>query len=229
MTRTDTCRLNDYLQALSIQDPSISSSTVGALTLVDGRERIMPNQLMTTNQSSGHAAFGAPELILSLESPDESTAVERSENNDSERGGAGHLQVSEAVDDCCSEGESCNCKYDQHSRALIPQEKSKMDEELIDSDEDRQRFDGEDIYDSDLDSDDPDASKVSHAKKMRKWKLMAKSKFEKMFLECIVNTGKRITIGKSTWSMSNVLNQIELPQNIETYMSLSPQFMPSNV
>ncbi|KAK0715385.1 P-loop containing nucleoside triphosphate hydrolase protein [Lasiosphaeris hirsuta] len=44
------------------------------------------------------------------------------------------------------------------------------------------------VFDSDLESEIGDVGKATHAKKMRKWKSLAKGKFEKMLLECIVNT-----------------------------------------
>ncbi|KAK4445737.1 spastin [Podospora aff. communis PSN243] len=44
------------------------------------------------------------------------------------------------------------------------------------------------VFDSDLESEIGDVGKAAHNKKMRKWKSLAKGQFEKMLLECIVNT-----------------------------------------
>lgn len=46
------------------------------------------------------------------------------------------------------------------------------------------------VFDSDLESAISDLGKAAHAKKMRKWKSLARDKFEKMLIECIVNTGR---------------------------------------
>lgn len=45
------------------------------------------------------------------------------------------------------------------------------------------------VFDSDLESGVEDLGSARHAKKMRKFKSFAKDKFERMLLECIVNTG----------------------------------------
>lgn len=45
-------------------------------------------------------------------------------------------------------------------------------------------------YDSDLDSIFSNSETKGHARKMRKWQSMAKGRFEKMLLDCIVNTGR---------------------------------------
>jgi len=46
------------------------------------------------------------------------------------------------------------------------------------------------VLDNDLESSNSDLAKPTHAKKMKKWKSLTRDKFEKMLLECIVNTGK---------------------------------------
>jgi hypothetical protein len=46
------------------------------------------------------------------------------------------------------------------------------------------------VFDSDLESVVSDVGKAAHAKKMRRWKSLARDKFEKMLLDCIVNTGR---------------------------------------
>lgn len=45
-------------------------------------------------------------------------------------------------------------------------------------------------YDSDLDSIFSKSETKTHARKMRKWKTLANGRFEKMLLDCIVNTGQ---------------------------------------
>ncbi|PKS07998.1 hypothetical protein jhhlp_006610 [Lomentospora prolificans] len=44
------------------------------------------------------------------------------------------------------------------------------------------------VYDSDLESVVGDVGQAAHAKKMRRYKALARDKFEKMLLDCIVNT-----------------------------------------
>ncbi|KAF2871944.1 P-loop containing nucleoside triphosphate hydrolase protein [Massariosphaeria phaeospora] len=56
-----------------------------------------------------------------------------------------------------------------------------------DWDSEEEESDSDDVYDSDLD-EDPNPASASHQRKMRKSKSKAKGSFERMLLNCIVNT-----------------------------------------
>ncbi|KAK0666602.1 P-loop containing nucleoside triphosphate hydrolase protein [Cercophora samala] len=82
--------------------------------------------------------------------------------------------------------EDSDATSDHRSRGLS----SRFRGPAADSSSDGDYGDGRkpEVFDSDLESEIGDVGKAAHAKKMRKWKSLARDKFEKMLLECIVNT-----------------------------------------
>ncbi|KAM4064483.1 ATPase family associated with various cellular activities (AAA) domain-containing protein [Hirsutella rhossiliensis] len=112
-----------------------------------------------------------------------------------------YLRVNEAAGDDVSEAEmsgldeyylSDNRPSDQKGEAQFARKPSSQSRA---SGSDSSCSDGEcgwakkaEVYDSDLESTMLDVGKAAHAKKMRRWKALAKDKFEEMLLDCIVNT-----------------------------------------
>jgi hypothetical protein len=99
------------------------------------------------------------------------------------------------INEYCSDASSCNYQKDHRlSRTLFRGQSrpSGMKENDSDSDDNGSAYHDDDMqyaWDSDLESVSSEPDRMTHAKKMRKWKSLARGRFEKMLLDCIVNTG----------------------------------------
>lgn len=140
---------------------------------------------------------GLPEegdLLVPNDQPDALTLsieVEHSPEKDSN-----HLQPPDGTREEFSDASSCNYSTGCATRTMFSKRRAqsgKRMENSSDSDNDDDGDFNDDLdaaYDSDLDSIFSNSETKSHARKMRKWQFMAKGRFEKMLLDCIVNTGR---------------------------------------
>ncbi|KAK1691447.1 P-loop containing nucleoside triphosphate hydrolase protein [Colletotrichum godetiae] len=78
------------------------------------------------------------------------------------------------------------------------------DDEDVDDDEEHLN-----VYDSDLDSILGSATQHSHSRKMRKWKSLVKGRFEKMLLDCIVNTDNIAPNYRDVFIDPSIINKLE--------------------
>lgn len=106
------------------------------------------------------------------------------------------LQLPDGTHEEFSDASSCNYSTGCGTRTMFSKSRvrsGKRMENSSDSDNDNDGDFNDDLdaaYDSDLDSIFSNSDTKSHARKMRTWSTMAKGRFEKMLLDCIVNTGR---------------------------------------
>jgi hypothetical protein len=199
MTRrqSDNCRLRDYSEALATQDHLIFSA--------GGRESFRPhieepvplNQLTISEVPSRRIPIVVlPETDGASELGDNTRDAKhlRAENGAVSDEKFGRLLVTNDADSC-SDASSCNYQTDRYQRS--PQRRpapKNMGDNSSDSEgnavDDYDFNDGGGVYDSDLESDNSDTGRLSYDKNMRRWKSLARTRFEKMLLGCIVNTGE---------------------------------------
>lgn len=187
--QAETCRLDDYRRSLADQDHLIQSTRQCIPS-----ETQLQNVDVLVNKSEGlnvtpdnKAVRQIPILIL----PEESQAsLLDTETRPGDLKGTGRLVLADG--DSCSDASFCDYSASYRPPKISPRGRSssRMEDDSSDDGECDDRGDDEIGYDSDLESLSSDPGKLSHAKKMRRWASLAKGRFEKMLLDCIVNTGK---------------------------------------
>jgi hypothetical protein len=227
MTRkqADNCRLRDYSEALATQDHLIFSPSVLESFRPQLEEPAPLNQLAVAEAPQPIPIVVLPEDDVTNELGGIRDAKHRSPDNGTvgeEK--FGRLLVTNDADSC-SDASSCNYQTDQYQRTPRRPTPRDMGDNSSDSEgnggDDDVFNDGGGVYDSDLESDTSDPGRLSHEKKMRKWRSLARSRFEKMLLACIVNTGELVPLLHWTTycHLTNTSNQTALQRIIGTFTS----------
>lgn len=192
--QADTYRLDDYRRALADQDhliqPTLQISS-GETYQQEEAEAPVDQRESFSARSGDEAARQIPILVLPKEETEESKAtIQDGENPPGDSKGTGRLVLADG--DSCSDASFCDYRRTNRPPRSATQDRASkgMRNDSSDEDGDYDRNDDGVGWDSDLDSQCSDPGKLSHAKKMRRWASLAKGRFEKMLLDCIVNTGK---------------------------------------
>lgn len=187
-TTTDTCRLRHYHEAFATQDHLVFPQIEAAPhtqegTLTDSVPAEVPRPIPTLTLPEIGSNEGAGVVVAAPQGDDINASEEK----------FGRLMITNEAGSC-SDVSSCNYQGIQRPRQTFPGRSSASRVDDSDSDEDGNGYggtgDGDAVYDSDLDSEPSEPGRMSHAKKMRRWKSFARGRFEKMLLECIVNTDR---------------------------------------
>ncbi|KAK2007332.1 AAA-domain-containing protein [Colletotrichum eremochloae] len=193
------CDLGVYLLALSVHNHSNNESPPTAL---DTEVLQLPTQAsratdqidLTSNQQDV-PTISLPEEGAPVKSDDQSDEITvRVEYEQPSGEDTHHLQPADEINDEFSDASSCNyptlCQTRRTGRRVQSGEGIGNATDSEDDDDGGYHNDSGAAYDSDLESVLSKSDRKNHAQKMRKWRTLATGRFEKMLLDCIVNTDK---------------------------------------
>nr|XP_036579321.1 spastin [Colletotrichum truncatum]KAF6786868.1 spastin [Colletotrichum truncatum] len=184
------CDLAAYLRALSMHSQSVDDYVP---TILDTQA---PSQLSTQASSSdGDTDLASEQQYYKRhDQSDEDEAIVHVEGEHSLGEDNHHLQPADEILAGYSDASSCNfqthCRNREMASSRRMQSRKGIESSSDSEDDENGSYNDElnTVYDSDLDSSLGRTDWNSHSHKMRKWKSLANGRFEKMLLDCIVNT-----------------------------------------
>lgn len=176
--RNDYAQGRGHFQASSDSGSDHEVSTRGRGRHFQQRVRSFPHRRASQAESTGP---GTPEEIH-LKVPQ---AVDDEYTSEAEMSGLDEYYHAETQ---ASRGEQEPSA--QRQRRITPQSKRDGSTDAEDNNGEAHWGGNLEVYDSDLESTVGDVGMAAHAKKMRRYKALARDKFERMLLDCIVNTGE---------------------------------------
>ncbi|KXH40627.1 spastin [Colletotrichum simmondsii] len=205
------CDLNVYFAALKLQSqPTValtSSVPIGEISSQVSKQTLGANQetSLTDQQQNPQQSDQSGERDLTSRSKSEHSTVE-----DNHYLQPGHELLAE-VSDSSSYNPPTYCRNQSflsglrlRSGKLIESNSDSENDEDVDGNVERN-----DVYDSDLDSTLGSTDQQNHARRMRKWRGFAKGRFERMLLDCIVNTDNIAPNYQEIFIDPSIINKLE--------------------
>ncbi|KAK1726892.1 hypothetical protein CaCOL14_006484 [Colletotrichum acutatum] len=205
------CDLNVYFAALKLQSQP-TSAHVSSVPVEERSSQLSTQTLGTNQETSLTDQQQDPKQIDQSDERDLTARFEgeHSSAEDNHYLQPGHELLAE-VSDSSSHNPPTYCRNQSflsglglRSRKLIGSNSDSENDEDVDG-----NVEQDNVYDSDLDSTLGSTGQQNHARKMRKWKGLAKGRFERMLLDCIVNTDNIAPNYRDIFIDPSIINKLE--------------------